>query len=133
MTQPGAGWRPTTLAEIDAAINSGLFDENHFLDFKRELGPGSGAKKDIAKDIAAFAIDGGLLLIGVDEGPPAAVTLTPLNGLAERVEQIGLMAVSEPVPVSTTLLRTANDPQSGVLAVSVPASPRAPHMVDGRY
>jgi hypothetical protein len=121
------------LEEVEIAINNGLVEENHFLDLKRELRSGSSANRDIAKDIAAFAIDGGLILIGVDEGPPVSVTAVSLSGLAERVEQIGLMAVSEPVSVSTNLLRTTNDPESGVLAVSVPASPRAPHMVDGRY
>jgi hypothetical protein len=121
------------LAQVDEAIRNGLLEENHFLDLKRELRAGTSANRDIAKDIAAFAIHGGLLLIGVDEGPPVTVTPVSLNGLAERMEQIGLTAVSEPVAVSTALLRTANDPQLGVLAVSVPASPRAPHMVDGRY
>ncbi|WP_051155025.1 AlbA family DNA-binding domain-containing protein [Mycobacterium marinum] len=133
MTQPGAAWRPTTLAEVETAINNGLVEENHFLDLKRELTRAASATRDIAKDIAAFSIDGGLILIGVDEGPPVSVTPVALDGLAERVEQIGLMAVSEPVSVSTNLLRTANDPDFGVLAVSVPASPRAPHMADGRY
>ena len=97
MTQPGR-WRPTTLQELDTAINNGLIEENHFLDFKRELQPGQSANKDIARDIAAFAIDGGLILIGIDEGPPVLINPIPLNGLAERVEQIGLMAVTEPVP-----------------------------------
>ncbi|MEZ0362638.1 helix-turn-helix domain-containing protein [Mycobacterium sp. pUA109] len=133
MTNPGAGWRPTTLEEVETAIKNGLVEENHFLDLKRELSSAQSATRDIAKDIAAFAIDGGLVLIGVDEGPPVAINPISLNGLAERVEQVGLMAVSEPVSVTTRLLRTANDPELGVLAVSVPASPRAPHMVDGRY
>jgi hypothetical protein len=121
------------LEEVESAIKNGVIDETHFLDFKRELKPGQSANKDIAKDIASFAVDGGVILIGVDEGPPLAVSPVSLNGLAERIEQIGLMAVSEPVAITTTLLRTAADPDKGVLAVSVPASQRAPHMVDGRY
>ncbi|ASL14717.1 AlbA family DNA-binding domain-containing protein [Mycobacterium intracellulare] len=133
MTSPGAGWRPTTLEEVETAIKNGLVEENHFLDLKRELTSAQSATKDIAKDIAAFAIDGGLILIGVDEGPPVTINPVRLSGLAERVEQIGLMSVSDPVAVTTRLLRTANDPEVGVVAVSVPASPRAPHMADGRY
>ena len=35
--------------------------------------------------------------------------------------------------MTASLLRTADDPELGVLAVEVPASPRAPHMADGRY
>lgn len=133
MASPSAGWRPTTLEEVESAIKNGLLEESHFLDLKRELSPAQSSTKDIAKDIAALAIDGGLILIGVDEGPPVSITPVPLSGLAERVEQIGLMAVSEPVPVTTRLLRTAKDPEIGVVAISVPASPRAPHMADGRY
>jgi predicted HTH transcriptional regulator len=134
MTQPGARWRPATLQELETAINNGLIEENHFLDFKRELKPpGQSANREFAKDIAAFAVDGGVILVGVDEGPPVSVNPIPLQGLAERVEQIGLMTVTEPVSVTTTLLRTADDQQSGVLVIEVPASPRAPHMVDGRY
>lgn len=95
MTQPGAGWRPTSLEQVQAAINNGLLEESHFLDLKRELSSAQSATRDIAKDIAAFAIDGGLILIGVDEGPPVTINPISLNGLAERVEQIGLMAVSE--------------------------------------
>ncbi len=128
MTQPGAGWRPTTLEQVETAIHNGLVEENHFLDLKRELQPGTRANKDIAKDISAFAIDGGLILIGVDEGPPVSVTQVALDGLAERVEQIGLMAVSEPVSVSTNLLRTANDPSSASLRSRFPRlAARAPH------
>jgi hypothetical protein len=80
MTQPGVGWRPTTLEQVETAINNGLVEETHFLDLKRELNPGTSANKDIAKDIAAFAIDSGLVLIGVDEGPPVSINPIPLNG-----------------------------------------------------
>lgn len=133
MGRPSSGWQPTTLEEVETAIKNGLLEESHFLDLKRELSAAQSATRDIAKDIAAFAIDGGLILIGVDEGPPVSVTPIPLNGLAERVEQIGLMSVSDSVSVTTRLLRTADDPEMGVIAISVPASPRAPHMADGRY
>ena len=126
MTQPGAVWRPTTLIEVETAIKNGLVEENHFLDLKRELTGGTSATKEIAKDIAAFADEGGLILIGVDEGPPVSINPIPLDGLAERVEQIGLMAVNQPVRVTTTLLRTANDPSLGVLAVRIAAWPEWP-------
>lgn len=133
MANPSARWQPVSMQEVEAAIANGLLEEGHFLDLKRELNSAPRTTRDIAKDIAAFAIDGGLILIGVDEGPPVKVNPVPLSGLAERVEQIGLMSVSDPVAVTTKLLRTADDPEMGVGAVSVPASSRAPHMADGRY
>ena len=87
MTQPSARWRPTTLQELETAINNALIEENHFLDLKRELKSGASANREIAKDIAAFAIDGGVILIGVDEGPPVSVNPISLSGLAERVDR----------------------------------------------
>ncbi len=90
----------------------------------------------MAKDLAAFAIDGGMILVGVDEGedttrPP---TLVPqlTDGLAERVEQVARMAVSEPLRVQTTVI-SSSEPSKGYLVIRIPPSPRAPHMVDGRY
>lgn len=62
-------------------------------------------------------------------------TLTPVDpkGLPERIEQIARMAVDEPVTVSTRLITSESQPGLGYLVVSVPASPRAPHMAGGKY
>ena len=55
--QPDARWRPTTLAEIETAINNGLVEENHFLDLKRELTGGNGTNffMAVAPAISVFA------------------------------------------------------------------------------
>ncbi|MCU1621302.1 MAG: hypothetical protein JWL79_147 [Frankiales bacterium] len=82
---------------MDAASH-GLLEEGHHLDIKRELAGGAGQNKEAAKDMASFAVDGGLLIYGVDEvtTPPTAAPI-PLAGLAERLEQIALTAVTERV------------------------------------
>jgi uridine phosphorylase len=54
----------------------------------------------LAKDVASFSLDGGTILIGVDEATsPPSLTPVVLNGLPERVEQIAAMRVDEPVLV----------------------------------
>ncbi len=130
---PGVIWTPRTEAELSAAIANGELNESHTLDFKRELGSSDGAKKDFAKDVAAFSVDGGTILIGVDEGPPVTVSPVNLAGLPERVEQIAAMRVDEGVMVETTAIEIPSGSGKGVLVVNIPASPRAPHMAGGRY
>lgn len=127
-------WSPSTeQAIVDAAAN-GLLTETHYLDLKRELPPGNAGNKEIAKDIAAFALDGGTILIGVDEDTsPPSITPVDLDGLPERVEQVGAMRVQEGVSVSTVPIETPPGSGRGVLVIRVPASPRAPHMADDKY
>ncbi|MGX4710485.1 AlbA family DNA-binding domain-containing protein [Rhodococcus ruber] len=129
-------WSPRTESELQSALTSGLLEETHYLDLKRELASGRGGSKSLAKDLAAFAIDGGVILVGVDEGedgtrPPTLVP-QPTGGVSERVEQIARMAVSEPLRVQTTVI-PSSEPSKGYLVIRIPPSPRAPHMVDGRY
>lgn len=92
MTQPDLSWSPRTELDLQSALANGLLEETHHLDLKRELAPGRSGSKSLAKDLAAFAIDGGMILVGVDEGedttrPP---TLVPqlTDGLAERVDRL---------------------------------------------
>ncbi|MEE3755432.1 AlbA family DNA-binding domain-containing protein [Mycobacterium intracellulare] len=123
-----------TEEELQRLALNGLLEETHWLDLKRELGSGNAANKDLAKDIAAFALDGGTILIGVDEDTtPPGLWPVPVDGLAERIEQIARMRVDEAVQIRTTVINSAGDPTLGYLVVHVPQSVRAPHMVDGRY
>jgi hypothetical protein len=109
--------------------------ETHRLELKRELPPGSdSSNKELARDLASLAIDGGLLIIGVDEDKNYALTPVPLEGLAERVEQVAGSRIDEPLALDGFIqIESAAKPSDGYLLVRVPASPRAPHMVDNRY
>lgn len=130
----GVIWSPTSEDEIRRAAANGLLAETHYLDLKRELPAGDSGNRGLAKDIAAFALDGGTILIGVDEDTtPPSITPVDLAGLPERVEQIAGMRVQEGVVVSTVAIETPPGSGQGVLVVRVPASPRAPHMADGKY
>jgi hypothetical protein len=134
MTFPGPLWQPSTEDDLRSAAENGVLEETHYLDLKRELGKGKSANADIAKDIAAFSIDGGSIVIGVDEdSDPPSLHPVELGGLAERIEQVAWTKIEGGVWVSSTPIRSAADPAKGYLIVHVPVSPRAPHMVDGRY
>ncbi|HMT60790.1 MAG TPA: ATP-binding protein, partial [Microthrixaceae bacterium] len=125
---------PAMLVELAGLLAGGLLVEDHYTDFKRELAPN--ANKGLAKDIAAFAIDGGVLYIGVDEGQPGSppsVTPVPLAGLKERVDQIARSAVTPPVAVRCTELADPDHPELGCLRVEIPPSPQAPHQAAERF
>ena len=58
---------PRTEEDLEHLAQNGLLEESHGLDLKRELGSGNAANKDLAKDIAAFSLDGGTILIGAHD------------------------------------------------------------------
>ncbi|EWM19795.1 LigA protein [Kutzneria sp. 744] len=135
-------WQPRTIADIRTVLADGLLAERHWLDAKREISTGSGkkdAKKELARDVASFANDGGVLIIGIDEDKTTGTfTLASqsLDGLAETVEQIVGHHCDPPVFVQCHRIVDPNDPigpNRGVMIVEVPPSPLAPHMVDGKY
>lgn len=131
-------WQPASEQDLQAALDAGLLEETKYLELKRELGSSKAANKELARDLAQFAIDGGLLIVGVDEhkdDPSSPFTLTPvtLAGLPERVEQIAISLPDPPLPVTCTTIPSAADPARGYLLVSIPSSGAAPHMVEGVY
>ncbi len=73
---------PRTQEQLEKLGSEGLLAEDHHVDLKRELGHGANANKELARDLASFAIDGGVLYIGVDEGDPGGLpTLYPWRSL----------------------------------------------------
>lgn len=126
---------PSMRAELEAAAAGGLLAEGHYLDLKRQLGAGKQANRDLAKDLAAFSIDGGVLYVGVREGPPGqAPSLHPveLAGLKERVDQVARSVPRPPIGVRTLEIPSEQE-GFGFLVVIIPPSAEAPHMVDGSY
>ncbi|PXX60402.1 hypothetical protein DFR70_110244 [Nocardia tenerifensis] len=134
MSAAGPFWNPRTEDELRRAVADGLLEETHTLDIKRELERGKSANKKLGCDIAAFSLDGGIIVIGVDEDTdPPCMWPVELDGLAERIENIAATLVREPVHVRTTAIPAHGQPGKGYLLVHIAPSPRAPHMVDGRY
>ena len=129
-------WRPESEADIRSAIDAGLITESHYIDMKREVGDTPNKRKETAKDLSSFGLDGDALLIGVTEdkaGGEFTLAPQPLAGVIERIDQIAEMAIDPSLPVVSVSIPSDADPTVGYLLVHVPPSPRAPHMVDGRY
>ena len=129
-------WQPRSADDLEAALADGTLTEHHWVDVKREVGSGDGAKKELARDLASFANDGGCYLIGIAEDKPTQTfTLEPaaLAGLAEKIDQVVRSRCDPPLYVACHPLTLPGDPERGVLLVEIPPSPLAPHMVDGVY
>jgi hypothetical protein len=124
-------WIPKSEEEIITAAHSGALEEGPTFDAKKEL-PGKGKNYELAKDVAAMATDGGVLLYGVDEdqhGEPTVLNPIPLVGQAERIQSIVLTSITEPPFIRISTISTSGDPSKGYIVVVVPLSERAPHMV----
>jgi hypothetical protein len=129
-----ASWEPHSEADLLAAVQEGLLEEGHHLDLKREISSGKAANTELARDLASFSIDGGILLIGIDESTaPPSLYPVPLKGLAERIELVARSRVDPPLLIRSTEITTSLDDRQGYLVIRAPASPLAPHMVDHRY
>lgn len=130
-------WRPRSENELQAVIAAGGLEETHSFEVKQAVAEGKGGGKELARDLAQFGIDGGILLVGVAELKDAATPweLAPvlLPGLAERIEQIARSVVDPVLHIQVGQFASGADPTLGYVVVEVPASPHAPHMVDGIY
>lgn len=120
-----------TEADLLAAAVSQEAEEGDHLELKRQLPPGEAGAREIGKDLAALALGGGVILVGVDEGPPPTLTPIPLVGQRERVENIA-RGVDPPVPCQVAVIRK-DPPVTGYLVITVPISDDAPHAHQGRF
>ena len=120
-----------TEAELLAAAQSQEAEEGDHLELKRELPPGDAGTREIGKDLAAMALGGGVILVGVDEGPPPVLTPINLAGQRERVEAIA-RGLDPPVPCQVAVIRE-DPPVAGYLVITVPVSDDAPHAHQGRF
>ena len=122
-------WIPATEADILARLEAGDLEETATFDAKEEV---SSSSKELAKDVVAMSVEGGVLLYGVGEDDDGRVTVPApfvLTGVAERITQIIGTCTHEPVPVEVKVIRCEEDAAQGYVAVVVSPSPRAPHMV----
>lgn len=129
-------WGPATWSDVVEAAAGGLLDETHWVDLKRELATGKATiNTDLAKDLASLAVDGGLLVIGIEDHNSHAgnVCGVELAGLADRVDQIARDKVRPSLVVRSVEVPDPDHPGRGCLLVHIPPSAQAPHMVDYVY
>ena len=124
-------WEPKDLDALRSFVENGDASETRFYEFKERLP----SNKAVAKELAGFAIDGGSLVIGVAEPESGKFDVKPVEhaGLREKVEQIAQSRVDPPLLVESRVLKDPNNDALGVLWVTVPPSPEAPHQVGGVY
>lgn len=124
-------WRPRTWAEVEAL--KGQAQETQALDFKRQLS----TTLEIAKDITAMTVNGGVLIYGVDEDKKTLVaseiTPIPLKGVEEKLHQVAGSRVTPAPDFDVASIANPADETTGVVVVVVQASSLAPHQWDSRF
>ncbi|RZU48826.1 hypothetical protein EV385_0551 [Krasilnikovia cinnamomea] len=128
-------WRPRTWQDVLDAAAGGLLDESRWVDLKRELKAGRPGNHDLAIDVSAMALEGGLLIYGIVDRDSHAgeVVGVELRGLADRVDQVVRTKPHPPVRVRCVEIPDPARTGWGCLLVIVAPSPQAPHMVDNVY
>lgn len=108
------------------------------IEFKREIEN----NKELAKEIASLAVDGGVLLLGVVDLKHRPLDATPeqhLQALSdpqqieERVQNVARTRITPPLHIMTRYILANTDSQKGYVVVDVPQSVSFPHMADSRY
>jgi hypothetical protein len=61
-------WLPGSEDQLREMVDQGLLSERHTVDFKEQLDQGRGANREHARDLAQFGPDGGVLIVGVNDG-----------------------------------------------------------------
>jgi hypothetical protein len=126
-------WIPRTTNELLSAL--GDIRETTYLDLKAVLPP-SEKNITIAIDVAAMSADGGVIIYGVSEKKSAG-TFPPnpidLEGQCERIDSVVKSHVGGDLRFEVLPLREEDTEKvgKGYIVVHVPASPMAPHMVEG--
>jgi hypothetical protein len=122
-------WVPKTEADIQAAIENGVLKEGTAFDAKVALPP-PGKNKDLAKDISAMTVDGGVLLYGVggkDRTRPDVREPFDRAGAAERIDQVSQTGIQEPPVIDIRDIDSEERPGKGYLAVVVGVTTSAAH------
>jgi hypothetical protein len=129
-------WTPSAWSDVVEAAAGGLLDESHWADLKQELPAGKRTHNtELAQDLASLAVDGGLLVVGIEDHNSRAgrVCGVELAGLADRVDQVARDKVRPSLVVRSREVPDPDRPGWGCLLIHVPPSAEAPHMVDYVY
>jgi hypothetical protein len=123
-------WHPRTWHELAAAC--GVVTEAIDLDFKAQLT----SNAEIAKDVAAMTVQGGVIAYGIDEDDKSvakAITPLELRHAAERIQQVVDSAIWPRPAIEIDAIEDPAGPTMGVLLVTVTASALAPHFTRDRF
>lgn len=131
-------WVPESAEQISEFAEENEINETASFDAKAPDALNS--TKEMAKDIAAMSTEGGVILYGVGEdehGNPTVPQPFELKGTEERISNAVQTCIQPPPQIEVIPFPLDDDPSEGFVAVRVPPSPEAPHMVtknnDSRY
>ncbi len=123
-----------TESDIQLLIDNEI-EENIYLDFKsaESLGKSDAKKKELSKDVAAFAnSDGGIIIYGIQEKEHKAFSLSFINGsqyTKEWLEQIINMTIQRHIQgLRIFPIRFDSNFEKTVYVVKIPRSTDTPHM-----
>ena len=124
-------WDPKTWDDITAAI--GTVEEGQHIDLK--LGDSLKHPNEVAKDVVAMSVQGGVIAYGIDEEDEVATAAPGLAfaGQQNRIHQILSSHIEPPIGVTVRAIENAQDSGKGVLVIVVPPSVNAPHYCRGRF
>src|SRR3954451_22974890 len=110
-------WIPRAEAELKQALQNGTLRETATFEAKSELPP-PGKNRDLAKDICAVTVDGGVIVYGLGGADPTRPNeLTPVNlaGAPERIDQVAQTAISEPPSIELHEFPAAGEEGKGYI------------------
>jgi len=127
-----------TIIDIQQLINNNT-EESTYLEFKsaESLGTSDGLKKEIAKDVSAFAnSDGGIIIYGLSENEHVASAFSFIDGNAytkEQLEQVISMNVHRRIEgVEIFPIRNNGKLDETIYLIRIPFSKDAPHQSKDR-
>jgi hypothetical protein len=128
--------RELTYAIVREAVDQGVAEAED-LDWKQALPPSDEKKlREFAKDVAAMAnAKGGLLVYGVadvDEHAAGIVGVANLERDRQRLRALASQRIRPLVVGLEVFSLNGDDDEPGLLVVSVPMSPDAPHVIGER-
>jgi hypothetical protein len=123
-------WYPRSWSELQALLGE---SEGPSIDFKSRLG----SNEELAKDIAAMTVNGGLLLYGIDEDKETCVATEllpfPIAGIEEKIRSVAGSRISPTPDLQVEVIASPADASEGIVVVAIPASSLAPHQANGRF
>lgn len=123
-----------TWDQIESAAHGGAFEESQWVELKEMIPRGKPTNIELARDLASLSVHGGVLIVGIKD-KTCEVVGTNVQGLRDRISQVASMQVHPPLSpvIYPDVLPPNGDLDTSILVIEVPASPQAPHMVDGAY
>jgi hypothetical protein len=82
-------------ADLVTASEAGVLRETQWVELKKDVPKGDAPNLELARDLASLSVDGGVLIVGVQDKTYDLVG-AHVEGLAERITKVAAGRVSPP-------------------------------------